>query len=287
MINYESDLLRKISVKFKIDNPELIEQGMDDLQKKAIEYKSKYEEEHKQTLLLKSQCDKEIQKRIDTETEKTEVDIINSFNMMHIEQLKKEKVNHIDQIKNIKDSIISIESPDIMELRMIKEKYMKQVCIYILYPEYMEKLLHTKQKELKKILETYHNTDTDTEEYELDSNKLKMDSNVDLGIVNRMLKDHTSYKSNFENIFSNKNVGIQIEHDEILHFYLSYSRNVAKNNKLIYVNTQWVANRKHFNNMLNVLGDSSEKIEINKHLLFKTSLEEIGDIIREEFINLY
>ena len=68
---------------------------------------------------------------------------------MHIEQLKQDKINYANRIKTIQNSILPDDddnSIDLLEIKMIKEKYMKPTYIYILHPTYFKKILLNKQK---------------------------------------------------------------------------------------------------------------------------------------------
>ena len=281
MITYENDLLKKISDAFKVDHPEMIEQGIIDLNNKLIEYESKYIEEKNKASLLELKCDEEHQKNNKLEFEKTEVDIINSYNMMHIEQLKQEKINCSNTIKNINDALLDITSPDLLELKMIKEKYMKPLYIYILHPVYFNKLLVSNKKDLVQNL----------------TNNPDLNNKPELKKIDDIISDMPIYSKNFEHIFSipedtykkqiktdDDEKNINIEREEIIYFYINFSRNVVKNGKLILVDTQWIADKKHFTNVINILSDTCDVINLNKYILYKTSIDEIHDIIREEFI---
>jgi prophage antirepressor-like protein len=85
VVSYESHLLSKIANKFQVDNPELIENGINDLQNRLVEYKKKFIDEQKRSNNLATKCN-------EIEQENIELDIATSYNIMHIEQLKKEKI---------------------------------------------------------------------------------------------------------------------------------------------------------------------------------------------------
>jgi prophage antirepressor-like protein len=292
----ESEILKKISEKFQIDNPELIEQGMCDLYNKIRDYET-------QLINEREKCEAEKKIRKEAEDERLEVDIVNSFNMMHIEQLKKEKDGMINKIKCMKNSLIDDNddnSIDLVEVRMIKEKYMKPLYIYILYPDYFTKLLQTYKKELQKeftecsVKNNCSEINSDLEDD--DSTDAGFDCNI---LINQNItkKDNirnkkinvATYKQNFDHIFSDPIQGIQIENDEILYYLLGFAKipkQIILKKKIVCVSTKWVANKQHFANTLNSLNDTCDKLILGKYTLYKTSIEEIGDVIREEFINL-
>jgi prophage antirepressor-like protein len=282
MIENEAEIIEKLSAKFQIENAELIEKGMGDLQIKLIDLETKYLEEQQKALSLEIQCEEEHKKRMDIEEENVEIDTINTFNIMHIEQLKKDKIECMNQIKTIRDNVISedAESIDVIELRLLKEKFMKPLYIYILHPTYLKKLLKSKQKELT----TPENiTLSDDSDNNADANTMTNTSIVSINVINNLIAD-TTYDNNFTNIFVKDE--IYIEPDEILYFYFGFGRNTAKQDKIILVNTQWIANKKHYLNILKSLHENCNTLFLQKIQLYNTSLDEICDIIREEFINL-
>lgn len=280
MVENETEIMEKLSNKFQTENPKLIEKGIQDLENRANELENKYLEEKNKSKLLKEQYINEQNKRIETETEKTEIDILNSYNMMHIAQLKKDKEQYLSHIKSIKENIIldDVDSINLTELRLLKEKFMKPMYIYILHPEHFNKILKSKIKEYEK----ENNETKDLNESDSDEINEKKDF-TDIEILRQMASDNT-YKTNFDNIFAKDE--IYIEPDEILHFCFSFARNIAKKDKLILINTQWIANKKHYNNTIDSLNKNSDTTNVSKYHLFKTSLEEIEETVREEFINL-
>lgn len=302
MVTNESKLLKKISEKFQIENPELIEQGMTDLHEKVNEYEQLLLKECEKNKLLESQCDEERKKRMKIEEERLEVDVLNSFNMMHIEQLRKEKCVFVNKLKSMKESLISDDdddSIDMMEIRLIKEKYMKPLFIYIMRPDYFAKLLQLKKKEIQKAHsaplqsasaiaddELVVSSDDDDQHSAI----VPKDPGAKLAVVEFLLGDNDTYKRNFEHIFSDKTRGIQIENNEILYYYLGFTSPdkmaISKKKDIICVNTQWVANKKHFANTIDSLNDNCESLKLGKYQLYKTSIDDIHDTIREEFVNL-
>ena len=105
MLLKEPNAVEAISTKFQLENHELIERGMLDLSNKLLEIENKYIEEQKKTKLLEEQYNEEQKKRLEIQEENTEIEIINSYNDMHIEQLKKEKIIYLNKIKNINETI--------------------------------------------------------------------------------------------------------------------------------------------------------------------------------------
>lgn len=268
MIENESEILNNISKKFQEDNTELIEQGMNDLQIKLKEYELKLLEEQKKSQLLEEQYEAERTQRIIFEEENTKTEIINSYNMMQIKQLENDKTKYISAIKTIQENFIEETNEkfcknnfndDASELKMLKEKFMKPIYIHILHPAYFIKLLKTKHKELS----TVENSSIEN------TNMLEK--------INYLINDKV-YLNNFHNIFSNSS----IEPDELLYYYISFVRDVSKENKIINISKQWVMNKKHFSNIINSLENSCEWIHFSNINIYKTSIDEISEIIKEE-----
>jgi len=294
MVEYETNLLNKIAAKFQVENPDLIEQGMDDLYEKLSEYEKKLLEEKKKAEILEEQYKTEQDKRIIAEEENTELDIINTYNTMHITQLKKDEKSYIKKIKTIKNNMEMEESQSMesIELRLLKEKYMKSMYIYILHPTYFKSLLKKKQKENGKNIpknNTQNKKEDDDSDDDLEDGKnTKEDKHTniirenDTELLTYLIND-TIYATNFSNIFS-KN--IDMEKDEILYFCMNFGKNIEKKEKIIHVDTQCIANKKHFINIINSLTKISDVLQLNKFNLYKTSLEEIMYVCKEEFIKL-
>jgi prophage antirepressor-like protein len=286
MVENESEMMAKISAKFQKENKELLQKGIQDLQNKLVDIETKYIEEQKKTQMLAIQYDDEYKKRIEIEEENIEIDILNSYNTMHIEQLKKEKQACMSRINDIKNNIIEEDNNSIetIELRILKEKYMKPMYIYILTPTYFKKLLKIKKKELSVILDEPNETKSqlNRSSFTNDFNEPN-ETKSQLATVDDLIDD-TIYEHNFTNIFAKNE--ICIDPDEILYYCLGFGRNISSKDKIITINTQWVANKKHFTNILKSLDEMSTVVTLNKIILYKTSIEEINDVNREEFINL-
>lgn len=273
MITHETELLHRISSIFKTENADLIEKGINDLNNRLIEYEAKYKEECAKAAMLEEQVNDEFGKRKELEKENTEIEIINNYNMMHIEQLKKEKSDCVNKIKNLQYITINLNESESSELKMIKEKFMKPVYIYILHPTYFTKLLNN---QLKMLVESARSAKKDA----INSKKNNLDPSIDE--INDLLDDMRSYQRNFDIIFNKQ---YKLETDEILHFHISATKKTEKINKLIYVDTQWITNKKHLLNTCSVLNGNCSTILLNKLLLYKTSIEEIKDSIRDTFAN--
>lgn len=293
IIIHEKEVLQKVSTTFKAENSVLIEQGMNDLESKLIEYQNKYIEEQKRAEELEIERDEEHKKRKDAEADVAEIDIINSYNMMQIEQLKKEKDMCINRIKSIKNTVSTDnDSIDLIEVKLLKEMFMKQIYINILYPTYFLKLLKSLQKNDDNFKNQRGKTDELTGEMNSDDDDPQTNTKkISIEKIKELENDMAIYKRNFDNIYfdskkTTDNLGADIEKDEILYYHISFARNSAKKDKLMYVSSQHVLNKIHYNKLIISLAENCESLEINKLVLFKTSLEEIADIIREEFINL-
>jgi hypothetical protein len=368
MISNETEILKKLSDVFKVENADLIEKSIIDLNERLNEYEYKYIEEHKRNELLEICNEEERTKRKILEDENTEISILNSYKTMHIEQLKQDNIKYKNTI--IKKYDYDDEPIDIAELRLLKEKYMKPLYIYIIHPTYFIKLLNyaldssQKTKKLsKKKYEYYNNTDDEnydtdkndknkTDKNKTDKNKtdkhkkdkgdrasekdkddknyknkkdnsekdksdenkknksdeasekdkddknyknkkdksekdkseknkfktLKISSNEQIKSV---IADIQTYNRNFDNIIT-----YNIDNDEIIYMNMIFSKKIDKPDKYILISTQWIANKTHYINTINSLNECCDILYLNKLILYKSSIDEINGIIREEFIKL-
>jgi hypothetical protein len=296
----------------------LIEKGLNDLHDKLIIYEKTLVDEQRKNLELETKLDEGREIIDKKEQELVEIDTINSFNMMMIQQLKVEKENNIKRMRNMKDlSITEKDSVDYTEMKLMKEKFMKPVQLYLLHPDYFLKLL---EKQKKKIvsknkpnlkLSLYKESDDiiDKEEINIELNTLNNEYPDDISKIHNLVKKNKdidnidflissieSYKTNFECIFSNaeyimkdfknnlfESNLIQIDNDELLYFYFTFGKKIIKTNDMYLVGTKWVIDKKHIDRVFNVLYDDMSCLTLDK-TLYKTSLGEIDDLIREEFM---
>jgi prophage antirepressor-like protein len=283
MITEEAEIMKKLSTVFQAENPQLIKAGMADLQIKLAEFEKLYIDEQKKNKLLNDQADLDHQLLLETKIEKTDVEIANSFNMMHIEQLKQEKKQYQEKLKDMHDEYLDDEDAIATELQIFKRKFMKPVQIYIINPIYFNKLLLKEKKKYIEpalvvkpmISEITISDDSDTE-----SNN---QYNITLDQIEIWLEENGSYTKNFNNIGNTKT---KLESDEILIYVLALSKNVLKNPNLVHVGVHWVCHKKHFEKVKITLRDSCNYAKLQKITIYKTSFDEIGEIASEEFINL-
>lgn len=302
MFTYERNLLDKISKKFQTENEELIEKGLNDLCDKLNDYEKIISEEKAKVLLLENKLEEERDIIIKKDQEITEIDTINNFNMMMIKQLQIEKENNIKRIKNIKSSIVLDDFIDNTELKMIKEKYMKPVQIYLLHPDYFLKLLEKQKKHIIKTESSIIKSNDIYKELDLElgldrtSSEKPTKNNKDISVLEFLINDIESYKNNFNYIFGNLSLInkvqdneliqsnlIQIDKDELLYFYFTFGKKVLNSNDIYLVDTKWVIDKKHMDRVLNTLSDDMSYLKLDK-ALYKTSINEIDEVIKEEFL---
>ena len=269
MFTYEGKIIEKISKKFNIENEELIENGLDDLHNKLLTYEKNIEDERKKNLILENKL-KEEQYLVDKkEKEIVEIDTINSFNMMMINQLKIEKENNIKRMRNIKSSLIlEDDSINYTEMRMIKEKYMKPVQVYLLHPDYYLKLLERQKKYIRKneIKQTNSENVDNILGIELDISEniknVEDNKNKDITLIDYLINNINSYRINFNCIFDinilesckenelNTNL-INLDKDELLYFYFTFGKKIIKSNDMYLIDTKWVIDKNIYQGYLN------------------------------------
>jgi prophage antirepressor-like protein len=283
MITEEAEIMKKLSTVFQVENPQLIKDGMTDLQIKLAEFEKLYLEEQKKNKLLKDQSELDYQLLLETKIEKTDVEIVNSFNMMHIEQLKQEKIQYQEKLKDMHDEYLNDDDVIATELQIFKKKFMKPLQIYIINPTYFNKLLLKEKKNCSELHTTVKNISAEiniSDDSDAESNN---HYTITLDQVEIWLEENESYTKNFNNIGNTKT---KLESDEILLYVISLSKNVLKNSNLVHVGVHWVCHKKHFENVKNNLRDSCNYAKLQKITIYKTSFDEIGEIASDEFINL-
>jgi hypothetical protein len=292
--------VKRFAEKFTTKNPDLVDAGMIDLQDKLSEYQQKLLEEQRRALLLEKQCS-------ELKDENTELDLAKSYNIMHINQLKKEKSNQMKRVETITNEFIdaSNNTTEAIELRKLKEMLMKPMYIYVLTPKYLKKLLQgtsdslsTKQSSKKQVRKGSE-IDFSSDDEDDKSNKSNKTNKKDLAHQKQLalnLVDMDTYEKNFKTIYKSEFMGktseqsITIDKEELLYFYTKLSRNVSKKDKLIHVDTQYVVNTTHYVNVMKSLTQDCITLDLStksqKMVLYQASLREICEVVREEFIKL-
>ena len=238
MLENESEKIKKIAEELHFKNSKLVVDGVNDLNIKMGELEKKYKYELEKNTNITLLLDEECKKATSLELENNNIHIDNSYQSMIIEQLKLEKKKYEIKIHEINNIDSTLEDYSInQELKSIKEKLMIPMYIYILNPEYI--------------------------------NKLAKRNNLEFSQNNKI-----NYKRIFENIS-------ELDYDEILHYYISFARKIDKP-KLVLVETFYVFNKKHYNNVIITLTKESNCINIKKITLFHTTLDEIKSITIEE-----
>ena len=165
---------------------------------------------------------------------------------------------------------------------------MKPIIIYILHPDIISKLL-------KKIQKKENKDKTKKKELLDDSADENIPQNNEL--IEFMLKDMDSYTKNFNNIYEdiiNTNITsienfsdlLKIDNDELLYYHISFSKTIINDNKSYYINTKWVCSKKHIDLVLKSISDDTGHLKLGTYTLYKTSLNEVDDLIREKLMEV-
>ena len=291
MIINEIETAKKISNEIIRNNKPLVNESIKYLENKLQEVEEKRLKEIKD---LEIKLLNETKLKEESEKDRINVEIMNSFHNAYITQLKEEKEKYVEYIKKIKRDYEEEDAKSIenIELKLLKEQFMKPIYIYLLYPKHLKKIFSNKLKQLetKKKNDIHNSSDEQSEsEDQLSDNKDLEINYSNIGIQNTsekikyMLED-SEYENNFNYIFNNGN--INMDNDELLYFCFSFGRNIEKENKLISVSRQMVINKKHYNAVINSLKENSGYFNLNDYTLFKTTIDDIKGTIREELINI-
>jgi hypothetical protein len=142
MIENETEKIKKIAEELQVKNSKLVSDGLNDLSNKIIELENKYKYELERNDKINTLFDNECHKNKILESENTIIQVDSSYQTMIIEQLKLEKKKYEEKIREMNN--IDNETQDYSidkELKLIKEKLMIPMFIYILSPDYLEKLV--------------------------------------------------------------------------------------------------------------------------------------------------
>lgn len=300
VIKHEPKTIKKIATKILNKKPDVIKQGMVDLEQKLnlIEHQ----------LLLKTQesdkwektAKEENQLRKDAEQDRDYIDIDNSYNQMQIKQLRQEKEIYVARLS---DSLLESITDDQKELYMIKKKYMKPVQLYIISPEYLKKNKSRARIIIQEsqILPVEDDSDIE-EEIKSHTKKIKEKStrdtkntnltNKDIMITDIDIDDYSKIYKTIKDLHDTNILNgdsessmISLASDELLYFYTSFSKNISTKHELLHVGVEWVMNKQHYDDSIADLYRLCKCFEITKNnQITYTSYNDIKEIIQKKII---
>jgi prophage antirepressor-like protein len=257
MILNENDKLNKLIEEFQYENPEMIKESLQELNNNYIKYKELYEEEHNDKIIWQSKAEKEHLEKLYLEKQNNELDALNTYNEMFIYKVSKENEQYSFKVRNLKieNQMKGFNEINNKELDFLKKKFLKEIQIYIIIPDYLKKVINH-------------------EDITNDNNSQFNDEFLSV------------YKNNYLNIISSNNENeYKVDLDEILFFRITFGKKINKN-KYMYILTEWIPDKPSFNVLIDLLKQDSDwfnPIDKPNEFIFKTNLENIKLTIHQLF----
>lgn len=268
MQQYELEKFKGIIAEFTKENPILVEQSLIELHDNFTKYKLLYEVEKREHELWKMKAIDVSDKLSELELEKTHVEMENAYNESYINQLKKNNHAALDKLSEL-DNNCSDHEPD--ELTTLKKKFMKDVNIYIVKPDYVKKVF-------KSVLSGVGTPSLHGE----DASKYGMDETYSC----------IEYENEYKFVVHDFEKCVNMVSDRILYYYLVY-RGINEDRidipKYTHLATEWVYDKNTYLKLLQILKTECTYHQLNKkggisNFMFKTSYDHIKSIVNS-FIN--
>lgn len=260
MFQYELDKLRTIINQYTLENPDLVEESVMELYENVNKFKQMYEIEKNERTIWMHKAEEEYEKNAILEHEKTEAELQNNYSEMFINQLQSDKRVYLNKIYSIKDEIAPVFDEDKEVLNILKQKFLKEINIFIATPQHVGKLF---AKRLK-----------NTSEESIEEN----------------LYDIENYKKEYEYVIGDFKRDPLLISDKDLYYYITFKNTKADTDKYIHIYTEWVLDRLKFKELITVLKSECETIQIGgakkeETFLFKTTLDNIKSITYDILIS--
>lgn len=141
------ELLTSVIKNVVNNNPELVKEAKKEYQQNVEYYKKLYQNEIIKTKLLQLEYEEETQKRLISENQVAEKELMIAFQEIKIRELKKYTNYYEEIINNI------VEDNNETELILLKQRFMKPLHIYVMKPIFYLNLLKKADANIKKFLE--------------------------------------------------------------------------------------------------------------------------------------
>lgn len=257
------DLLDSVAKRVVEKNPELVAAAREELNQNMNCYKKLYELEASQRRLLQHNYEDEVQKRLIMENKRAEAELDLEIAKINAKHLMQQKRHYEQYIQNI----LEYPGADEQELRILRQRFMKPLCIYMLNPQYLCAILK-KSDDATDAFFQYAPEYPDQVKYilerkkEIESAPIKNRSvdSVATNIVRSLVPPNTHY-----------------------YFYLHSGRELLQD-ELVYITTEWVLDAKHMAAVVAQLNGECENILIKKRRIYYATLDEIRDIIQQQLL---
>jgi hypothetical protein len=312
MNEYQKDKVIILADEFIKENPDLVHDATNELNENYKKYKQLYEIVKRERELWELKAEREHIKRIESEVEKNDIDITNTYNEMYIKQLHTDKEKMVEKIYQIKYDKETDKEEE--EINILKKKFLKEVNIYLINPSFIESLFMIKSEQeadlvkdpIKELIKKKNKSNKALNKI-LDVSKEDKIIQILLPDEKKLIKPiindsfnfdeeteffinyKSFYKYNIEKFSNKENINL----DEILYYVILFkSKNAIEHNNLIHIQTEWVLNKESFNSICEALKVECSFFRIpgtkksSNDFIYKTSLENIKALIHDAIINI-
>jgi hypothetical protein len=242
MFSHEINKMRNFIAEVIREHPELAAASMKELDHDIKTYREMYYDENN--------------RRIELENLNVSLDMANNFNKMYIVQLKNEKSHIMDRMR-ARDIDESMEA-DRVALETVKKKYMKEVFIYLVKPELLEKHIFS-----GKINESF---------------------------INNGIYMHDEYISCFPFYLKMLDQQVAFNSEEYYYLYVVFKKLDSDNQDYVYLGSEFVYDKDKFAELVKALttdcdyynpGAKANKI----NFIYRTTINTIKNLVRDGIIS--
>lgn len=131
------EITRSIMNEIAVENPDMINDAKEEYTDGIARYKHMYLLEHAEKKQLELTINKNYELFKEVEDEKNDIEISHNYSKMYITQLKKERVDIMERISNIKEDN---QDDTFAALEFMKKKYFKEYSISLVHPSIVKEI---------------------------------------------------------------------------------------------------------------------------------------------------
>lgn len=247
------DLTRELMDEVDAENPELINEAMIEYNNNLAKYKHLYEMARNERNMLKITIEANHTLYKDVEEEKNAIEIKQNYNVMYIEQLKKERKLTLDKMYNIKNDNNLDET--VVALEYMKKKFYKEFTINLVQPNIMDEVFTSKKYPIDMLMQDY--------------------------VVGE-------YKSDYDFMLKIFNKTDRISDEELL--YVTLTLKVDKKEEDVQVACDYISDKLKFAELLEILKIECEHYHVpgsrktSNNYIYKVSIEHIKSLTKNLII---
>ncbi len=222
MIVNENEKLRDLIARFQSENSDMIRDSVIELNNNYHELKKLYAQEHAERIEFQRQAEREARARVRAEkdVEELHTEVLRSSEAIYIlEQKLAEDVTYVENLIGQERSNQSIE-------QLLKKKFLKEMQVYLVDPDYLEKMLSKKKHgSNKKMTSPMSDSEDETP------------AAYSPGLITTK-----SYMKNYRRIYNLYTTYGVIDEAEVLMYKLSFGKTILKK-KCAHVVTEYILDK--------------------------------------------